>query len=136
MDRRSASATIMAMSFIPGSRKDEYWFREGCHIIEWSNSEVDPGVSIARARVEPGRTTRWHRLAGTTERYVILEGHGRAEVGDEILEASIGDIVVIPPDQPQRISNIGTGDLVFLAVCTPRFQPENYSEIPEMETSA
>ena len=128
--------TIPGMQLIPGSERDEYWFREGCHITEWSNSEADPEVSIARARVEPGRTTRWHRLAGTTERYVILEGRGRAEVGDETLEASVGDVVVIPPGQPQRITNIGTGDLVFLAVCTPRFRPDNYSEIPEMETSA
>ena len=128
--------TIPGMQLIPGSERDEYWFREGCHITEWSNSEADPEVSIARARVEPGRTTRWHRLTGTTERYVILEGRGLAEVGDEPLEASVGDVVVIPPGQPQRITNIGTGDLVFLAVCTPRFCPDNYSEIPEMETPA
>ena len=128
--------TIPGMQLIPGSERDEYWFREGCHITEWSNSEADPEVSIARARVEPGRTTRWHRLTGTTERYVILEGRGRAGVGDETLDASVGDVVVIPPGQPQQITNIGTGDLVFLAVCTPRFRPDNYSEIPEMETSA
>jgi len=113
------------MPHVPGNRQDEYWFREGCHITEWSNSEVDPEVSIARARVEPSRTTRWHRLAGTTERYVILAGRGRAEVGDSTIEASVGDVVVIPPGQPQRITNIGADDLVFLAVCTPRFQPEN-----------
>ena len=124
------------MPLVPGSRKHEYWFREGCHITEWSNSAADEDLSVARARVEPGRTTRWHRLAGTRERYVILEGRGRAEVGDETLEAGVGDVVVIAPGQPQRITNIGAGDLVFLAVCTPRFRPGNYSEIPEMETSA
>ena len=124
------------MSLIHGSERDEYWFREGCYITEWSNSVADEDLSVARARVEPGRTTRWHRLAGTTERYVILEGSGRAEVGDETLEAGVGDVVVIPPGQPQRITNVGAGDLVFLAVCTPRFRPDNYTETPEMETSA
>lgn len=124
------------MPLVSGSRNDEYWFREGCHIAEWSNSPADEEVSIARARVEPGQTTRWHRLAGITERYVILEGRGRAEVGDERIDATPGDVVIIPAGQAQRITNTSARDLVFLAICTPRFRAENYSEIPEMETSA
>ena len=47
---------------------EEYFFDEGCHIIELLNADDDPDVSIARARVEPGGVTRWHRLAGTVER--------------------------------------------------------------------
>lgn len=123
------------MRIIPGSGQDEYWFREGCFITEWSNSDADPGLSIARARVKPGRTTRWHRLEAITERYVILEGHGRAEVGDEGLEVIAGDVVIIPPGRSQRIANTGDTDLVFLAVCTPRFEPSAYSEVPELENA-
>jgi mannose-6-phosphate isomerase-like protein (cupin superfamily) len=48
---------------------------------EW-NSPADAEVSVARAQMEPGVTTRWHRLHGVTERYLILEGQGRVEVGD------------------------------------------------------
>ena len=59
----------------------EYFFAEGCFITEWWNSTADAAVSVARARVEPGVTTRWHRLRGVTERYLILEGQGRVEVG-------------------------------------------------------
>jgi mannose-6-phosphate isomerase-like protein (cupin superfamily) len=130
------SAYNPGMPLVPGSLNSEYWFREGCYITEWSNSAADEDLSVARARVEPGQTTRWHRLAGTTERYVILEGRGRAEVGDELIDVIAGDVVIIPLDQFQRITNTGDTDLVFLAICTPRFQPENYREIPEMETSA
>lgn len=54
----------------------EYFFPEGCYITEVSNSDDDPQMSIARARVEPGETTAWHHLEGVTERYVILEGTG------------------------------------------------------------
>jgi mannose-6-phosphate isomerase-like protein (cupin superfamily) len=28
----------------------------------------------------------------------------------------------------QRVTNTGEEDLVFLAICTPRFRPENYRE--------
>lgn len=40
-------------------------------------------MSVARARVEPGRTTRWHRLEGIDERYLILEGCGLVEVDEQ-----------------------------------------------------
>lgn len=105
----------------------EYYFTEGCYINELSNSGDDPEASIARARVAPGVTTRWHRLAGTTERYVIIEGRGRVEVGDlPPRDVAAGDVVIIPPGVRQRITGTGTGNLVFLAVCTPRFTESAY----------
>jgi hypothetical protein len=54
----------------------EYFVPEGCFILELSNSPEDPAVSIARARVAPGVTTRWHRVRDTAERYVILKAKG------------------------------------------------------------
>ena len=110
----------------------EYYFREGCFITELSNGDHDPGVSLARARVEPGRTTAWHALSDTTERYVILEGRGRVEIGElQPRDVKPGDVVVIPAGCRQRIASTGTGDLVFLAVCTPRFRPESYTDLED-----
>ncbi len=107
----------------------EYYFREGCFITELLNSTDDEVLSVAKARVEPGVTTSWHRLTGTTERYIILEGQGEVEVGDiPPTRVSAGDVVVIPQDVAQRIRNVGEEDLVFFAICTPRFCPENYQE--------
>jgi mannose-6-phosphate isomerase-like protein (cupin superfamily) len=109
---------------------DEYFFDEGCHILELSNTQDDPAVSIARARVEPGVTTRLHRLEGITERYVILEGRGDVRVGETgPREVGPGDVVIIPPLCPQQIENTGGADLVFLAVCSPRFVREAYQDI-------
>lgn len=108
----------------------EYYFEERCHITEWWNSAQDEQVSVARARVEPGVTTRWHRLVDTTERYLILEGRGRVEVGDLPAEAvGPGDAVVIPSGTAQRITNTDRSDLVLLAICTPRFTPEVYEDL-------
>jgi mannose-6-phosphate isomerase-like protein (cupin superfamily) len=110
--------------------QSEYYFREGCFINELSNGEHDPDVSLARARVEPGRTTTWHALARTTERYLILEGQGLVEVGN-LPPALVGpgDVVVIPPESRQRITNTGPLDLIFLAICSPRFAPQNYIDL-------
>jgi len=111
----------------------EFATGERCSIVEVSNSDEDPDVSIARARVAPGMVTRWHRVAGTAERYVILEGTGRVEVGDDVREVvGAGDVVLIPPDRRQRIANIGEGDLVFLAICTPRFRAEAYTDAEDV----
>lgn len=110
--------------------EDEYPIPEGCRILELSNSPDDPDLSIARARVPPGVTTRWHRVRNTAERYVILEGKGRAEIGGLApQEVGPGDVVLVPPSARQRIANTGQGDLVFLALCSPRFTPDAYEEI-------
>ena len=110
----------------------EFHTPERCYIVELSNTPDDPEVSIARARVEPGVTTRWHRVVGTTERYVIIEGRGRVEVGDlPSQEVSTGDVVLIPPSCRQRITNVGPRDLIFLAICTPRFRQEAYEDIED-----
>ena len=114
----------------------EYFFKEGCFILELSNKADDPGLSIVRARVEPGVRTRLHRLDGVAERYVILKGKGRVEIGDRPLEeVAHGDVVIIPPECPQRIANIGKEDLVFLAICTPRFAMEAYSDIEDSSSA-
>lgn len=108
----------------------EVYTPERCYITELANTPEDPAASIALARVVPRVTTRWHRLVGTVERYVIIEGRGRVEVGDlPPREVAAGDVVIIPPLCRQRITNIGKQDLTFLAICTPRFEQKNYEDV-------
>jgi len=121
---------IMKESIRRQNPGDEFYTAEGCYIIELSNSPDDPEVSIARARLEPGVTTRWHRLDEIVERYVILAGRGRVEIGSlPPTNVSVGDVVLIPQMCRQRISNIGVEDLVFLAICTPRYSDAAYEDI-------
>jgi len=110
----------------------EFYFKEGCFVLEQYNVPEDSLLSIARARVEPNKKTRWHRLKDTTERYYILAGTGIVEIGAmPPKEVAPGDIIVIPPLCPQRIKNIGAEDLIFLAICTPRFEIKNYEDIED-----
>lgn len=106
---------------------DEFETTERCFITEIANTPDDENISIARARVEPGMTTAWHKLRGVSERYLIISGQGLAEIGNlEPADVTAGDVVCIPPDTPQRITNIGKADLIFFAVCSPRFTPDCY----------
>ena len=108
----------------------EYFFKENCHILELSNTPDDPELSIARVRIEPAVTTRLHRLHGVTERYAILEGEGVIELAmQQGQTVASGNVVVIPAMCPQRITNTGDCDLIFLAICTPRFQLECYEDL-------
>jgi len=112
------------------ARSAEFFTAELCHITELSNSPADEALSVALARVEPGVTTRWHRLRGIDERYVILAGHGVMELGGLPPQAvAPGDVVVIPAGCRQRITNDSAGDLLFHALCTPRFRPEVYEDL-------
>ena len=110
---------------------DEFFTPERCFILELCNSDDDE-MSVARARVEPGVTTQLHRLNGVEERYLLVAGRGRMEVGEIApREVGPGDVVLIPAGTPQRITNTGSEDLVFLCVCTPRFFPECYQALGE-----
>lgn len=109
----------------------EFYTNERCHILEcFNNHDTSKAFSIARARVEPGVTTAWHRLEKITEVYYILAGAGRMDLGEDTsFEVHPGDIVTIPEGMPQRITNTIDEDLLFLAICNPPFTDDNYEDL-------
>ncbi len=105
----------------------EYWFKEGCFISEVACDHGDPELSIARARVKPNSATAWHCLRDVAERYIIVAGKGRVELGESLSEdVGPGDIVRIPANTKQRIINSKDEDLLFYVICTPPFTQECY----------
>lgn len=112
-------------------RPSEYFFKEGCFIEEWHNSPNDAAMSVARVRVEPHQKTRLHSLRDTEERYVMLQGIAEVTVGTKSWRVTEGDIVVIPAGTPQCIQNLDDTDLLFLAICTPRFEVHNYQDLQD-----
>lgn len=111
---------------LPADAAGEFYTPERCHITELLNDSSSPDASLARARVEPGVTTQLHALAGTREIYVIETGSGLVEVDGRSAAVGPGDCIDIPAGVPQRITNTGETDLIFLCLCTPRFVPEAY----------
>lgn len=110
---------------------EEFYPEEVCYITEIWNTSNDPHVSIAKARLEPGKTTALHTLDGIVERYLIIEGKGLVDI--EGLggwsEVKPGDIVLIPESTSQRIRNTGDLDLVFYCICSPRFESSHYRQV-------
>ena len=111
---------------------EEQWTDERCFIREILHDPRVPEVSLAEARVEPGVTTEWHKVA-VSEWYLIRAGVGLMQIdGDEPFPVEPGDTVAIPAGTPQRITNTGSSDLRFECICTPRFRPELYEVVTDM----
>lgn len=103
---------------------------EHCDINELLNMPQDSQYSIARASVAPGVMTQLHCVENTLERYVLLEGKGRVYIDHGPPEAvAYLDVVTIAPGMAQKIENTGTSELVFLCICTPRFEQKNYRNL-------
>lgn len=119
----------MQPKIIKANAACEYLTPERCSVAENYSCK---DVSIARATVKPGVTTVPHHLIDVQEIYIITSGKGRVTVGElEPTDVNVGDVVIIPPMTSQKIANIGSTDLVFYCVCTPRFKQERYASEPE-----
>ena len=111
------------------SENEEYYFHEGCHILELLNDNEHEDLSIARARVEPNKETQLHALRKTIERYIIQQGEGLATINGEEYYVEKNDVLIIEKDQSQKIRNTGIEDLIFLVICSPRFEETNYQTL-------
>ncbi len=115
-------------NIIKGAAGPEVFTKERCFILERWNDDADADVSIARARVQPGVRTSLHSLS-VDERFLVTSGEGRMEVeGLPPTPVESGDVVLVPAGRRQRVTNTGGEDLVFLCICTPRFEPRHYRD--------
>ena len=114
----------MQPKIIKAQTLQEYLTPERCYIAE---NHSDPALSIARATVKPGVTTKAHHLKGVQEIYIITRGTAKVAIGNlEPAAVETGDVIAIPPFTSQKITNTGKTDLVFYCVCTPRFTEDCY----------
>jgi mannose-6-phosphate isomerase-like protein (cupin superfamily) len=114
----------MEIKIVKASSLNETETPERCSIAEnYSCNQV----SLARATVKPGITTRAHHLKSVDEMYLITSGKGRIDVGNsKSVVVGVGDTIVFPAGASEKITNIGKADLVFYCICTPKFTSECY----------
>jgi mannose-6-phosphate isomerase-like protein (cupin superfamily) len=84
-----------------------------------------PQHSVAHIVLPPGKSSLLHYHPEAEESYYILSGRARLLIGEEEVVMVEGTAVLIPATQPHKISNIGSNDLVFLAICVPAWEPDN-----------
>lgn len=81
-------------------------------------------------RLEPGQASTRHRHRTQEELYLLLEGTGRARIGDEVLTLSPQDTVLVEPGTVRQLFNDTDADQLWLVVGAP-LEPANTLEMSE-----
>lgn len=68
---------------------------------------------------EPGQEHAAHAHAGQDKLYIVLEGEGEIQVGDEKAVVSAGAAAFAPSGVLHSIRNTGPGRLIVMAVLAP-----------------
>ncbi len=106
---------------------EEFVARDGSllrELLHPDKASLEIRYSLAHATVPPGQATRPHRLT-TAEVYYVIKGTGEMFIDGDSEPVGPGCAVYIPPGAAQYIENIGVGDLTFLCIVDPAWQPEN-----------
>ena len=89
---------------------------------------------MAHVIMNEGNVSLLHKHLKMTEIYFILEGEGILYHGDKALQVEKGSYLVIPPDTPHKLKNIGESNLEHLVFAIPPFNPEDIEIIKETST--
>ncbi len=93
-----------------GSRADKFYkgtFFQGDHMLVGINC------------LEPGQVQAVHEHSDQDKVYVVMEGVGYFTVGDEVREASAGEVVWAAAGVPHGVENKGTSRLSVLVCIAP-----------------
>jgi mannose-6-phosphate isomerase-like protein (cupin superfamily) len=93
-------------------------------LLHPDKADISIRYSLAHAVVQPGQTSRKHRLK-TSEVYYILRGEGMMHINDESARVGPGQAVYIPPYSLQYIQNTGDSELVFLCIVDPAWRNDD-----------
>jgi len=81
----------------------------------FNGHEHEASVSFFPSRNLPGSGPDLHRHP-YEETFIIEDGNVRFTVGEETVEATVGDIVVVPVGTPHKFVNIGAGRLRQISI--------------------
>ncbi|HSG13085.1 MAG TPA: cupin domain-containing protein [Gaiellaceae bacterium] len=95
--------------------------KDGSTIREYLHTDLQ---SLAEASLEAAQATQRHYHRLSEEIYLVLEGDGLMELGDERQEVGAGDAVLIPPGAWHRIT-AGPAGVRFLCCCSPPYAHED-----------
>lgn len=103
-------------------------------ILHPDHDPVEMKASLAYAVIKPGETSLPHILT-TTEIYYILNGSGQMVIGNEKSFVEKDQVIYIPPNHKQYISNTGQDDLCFLCIVDPAWKEENETILSDMKNT-
>ncbi len=106
---------------------EEFITLDGSRVVELVRPEREGSVnlSLARATVEVGRSTLWHRHRVAEEIYYVLQGEGLLEREGQRELIGVGAARLIPAGTEHRITCTSAQPLVILCACSPPYTDED-----------
>lgn len=81
--------------------------------------------TIAVVELASGLTSDPHFHKEREESYLILSGHGKAEIGNNKIELTAGDLVFAKPGERHLFINSGEQPLRYIVVTAPTWSPDD-----------
>ena len=105
---------------------EEFTTLDGSRILELIRPEREGShnLSLARATINPGKSTYRHRHLKSEEVYYVLQGEGALEIAARI-ERVQADAWLIPAGAEHRVTCMSEEPLVILCACSPPYQDED-----------
>ena len=75
--------------------------------------------------VSPNHETPLHLLKDTCESIYITSGTADMLINDRSITADAGTLVYVPMNTPMSVRNNGTGDLKYISITNPPYDPAN-----------
>jgi mannose-6-phosphate isomerase-like protein (cupin superfamily) len=114
--------------------ENTYKYAGGTISILISGEDTGGTFSMWEGRQRPGSEPPLHVHYTNDETFVVLEGKLRILVGDEIYDASPGDVVFVPRGVPHAFK-VKSDVVQALTVCTPAGFEEWFRVLGEPATS-
>jgi mannose-6-phosphate isomerase-like protein (cupin superfamily) len=93
------------------------------HILLHQKDNANSNLAITWVEVEPGKQQRLHHHPAE-QVYVIIQGEGKMQIGEETAVIHTGHMAYIPSNQPHGITNTSSERLVYVSAATPTWDIE------------
>jgi len=94
-------------------------------VLHPKNDGANFGYSLAHASLQPGQSSKSHRLYGRSETYILQSGMGKAYIDGTAYDMEAGDTLFIPAGAEQYIENTGDDPLQFWCIVCPPWSAES-----------
>jgi len=99
---------------------------DGVKIKELVGNNISNNLSLAIGVVEPGHKADPHFHEKTEEIYFIVEGEGKAVIGDEVFEVKTDDAIFVPKMIKHGLENTSHKPMKVLAISSPAFNASDF----------
>ncbi len=90
-------------------------------IITAETAVLPVSYNLGHVTIPPGNATPPHRLLGTSELVYMIDGVARIHCDSRTVEATAGEIILLPEGVLQSIESIGKSDLRYLSINQPQY---------------